>query len=685
MAYINFDKRYYVTYPIIKIELTLGENTYNISQLVNTKDCLLKQMRDKTSGVELSLTAPIEFYKQAAQLLHQEWQSKGIHGQASISLYLRHYIHNTYTLMKKWRLNFGTYEWSNGTVKLKAAEFSLQHYLKANQRTKYDIPVRGDSDKAIEAVNGWQMRYDRMQLVAQAGYIISEMESREISIGSGIYYYYPYISNTSVENPPDAVKHTAQDQNERYVDSSNNYFFKAERDVKTNIYLDFKVEIVRSKQAYFAPKLYLVCKNEATDEDRIFSLGKFGEPQQEDGKFIYSLNVNQNIENHPFSNLVQGDRLSLRASFDGDAAGVDVTVRFLRRTEQIDPSINIQWSTIGRRLYIDTIDPNLLLQRLIDLMAPGAGYRASIKWGDIGYHPVLIAAESIRGYDTANIHTSFDDFHEWMRCFGMERQYTDAGITYLPRDACFKQEVALDLSAAEVGADLTVGGDETYAYTALKVGYKKQEYESVNGKWEANGTFDYSTGYLTEQVTELSLISPYRGDSLGLELLTWERSNKSTDTKSDNDVFVVAANLTYEPESSNPEIMHYIYVPDPAPYTSGQINLFNYKINPAQMVLMNESLIGIVTNKVTFAGTDSSRLGETSLYADVPLAKKLFEPATYTLKVGRFAALPPSDNFNGLIRFSYHGETMQGFIKEIWKNYGREEESDWQLWMVKGS
>ena len=89
---------------------------------------------------------------------------------------------------------------------------------------------------------------------------------------------------------------------------------------------------------------------------------------------------------------------------------------------------------------------------------------------------------------------------------------------------------------------LEIEASDAYAYTNVKIGYDKQDYESVNGRAEANGTFEYTTGFLRREEKTLELISPYRADSIGIELLCREADNKSksTDDSSDNDIFFVA-------------------------------------------------------------------------------------------------------------------------------------------------
>ena len=77
------------------------------------------------------------------------------------------------------------------------------------------------------------------------------------------------------------------------------------------------------------------------------------------------------------------------------------------------------------------------------------------------------------------------------------------------------------LVESRIQGDLYVrfGGEylETYRSNAIRRRmlslHDKQDYESVNGRAEANGTFEYTTGFLRREEKTLELISPYRADS----------------------------------------------------------------------------------------------------------------------------------------------------------------------------
>ena len=86
--------------------------------------------------------------------------------------------------------------------------------------------------------------------------------------------------------------------------------------------------------------------------------------------------------------------------------------------------------------------------------------------------------------------------------------------------------------------------DSSRIYARVKVGYDKVDYECLNGRDEFRFTAEYTTGL---QVTDnkLELVSPYRADAYGLEIVSQKRGSSSTDNESDNDVFIVGAMLAY--------------------------------------------------------------------------------------------------------------------------------------------
>ena len=358
-------------------------------------------------------------------------------------------------------------------------------------------------------------------------------------------------------------------------------------------------------------------------------------------------------------------------------------------SEDIEPKVTL--SFFGKNLNefkdIGVIDPQQLLQKFIDLMTEQDSahrtYTGEIDWGELYPAQVRIsAAESLRGFEEAVLHGKFSDFVDWMRTLGYEYGITGNHILFKPRDQYFlKGTTALELSGDEV-ADLYIEAADDYAYTNVKIGYDKQDYESVNGRAEANGTFEYTTGFLRREEKALELVSPYRADSIGIELLCREADNKSksTDDSSDNDIFFVALN-----DDGN---SYATYKTQQITDKDTGVSMFNALFNPYYLVQANRSLLGITTTRLRFAGTDMNRnasIGSENIYRDVEIATsdQLFRPVTYSFATGNFKDLPLPEKWNGLVAFTFDGVRRTGFIRKIMKNYSLESETEWQLWMVE--
>lgn len=253
-------------------------------------------------------------------------------------------------------------------------------------------------------------------------------------------------------------------------------------------------------------------------------------------------------------------------------------------------------------------------------------------------------------------------------------------------------------------ADLIVESDNTHAYTNISVGYDKQDYDKVNGRFEANGTFEYTTGYTAKDENRLELISPYRADSIGIELLCQERANITKDEKSDNDIFVVDMVFNeeggYYTEYKGIVIRARAYVVDPGRVDNApgfNVDTFNARFNPYYLVKYNESLIGVITDRITYTATDMCKeaefmveyepdkyvLGE-NMRENQLITKHLFSSIEYNFATGNWQGLPPQDIRDGLVYFTYKGRQLKGYIIEVMKNYAHETETTWRLHAVIG-
>ena len=681
------------------------------------KELEIEQCREDTTGVISEVSFPITFHFAAKELLEKLFEANGFYAEALFRIYKRADFSDDYTLVREMRLDFSTYKADRNGVEIESINDDLAEYISSRKSTKYDI-------KVSEIADSKKWRYERMRLRDNGSWSIPQWNEKEedkdantITVLDGDVSTL-FMNVNAVEMTPGGYENIFQTQQHSDADGTGEYndlapfFFQSAEEGKLYGPLTLTVKAkfcsVRemSNSDYLANLRYvLLWKSVGTGYQVIKEWAPDG--------FFYTVSRNEwrcewNIDwtsdgdwevaqgqGHPaFPGIYlnAGDCLAFAVLNKNHVNYPIIEIRSSARvwaSEDIEPKVTL--SFFGKNLNefkdIRVIDPQKLLQKFIDSMTEQNSdqrtYTGEIDWGNLYPAQVRIsAAESLRGFEEAVLHGKFSDFVDWMRTLGYEYGITGNHILFKPRDQYFlKGTTALELADDEVEG-LEIEASDAYAYTNVKIGYDKQDYESVNGRAEANGTFEYTTGFLRREEKTLELISPYRADSIGIELLCREADNKSksTDDSSDNDIFFVAL--------SDDKGTYVTYKTQQITDQDTGVSMFNALFNPYYLVQANKSLLGITTTRLRFAGTDMNRnasIGSENIYRDVEIATsdQLFRPVTYSFATGNFKDLPLPEKWNGLVKFTFDGVRRAGFIRKIMKNYSLESETEWQLWVVE--
>lgn len=654
--------------------------------IMNITDIETVNERDDTSGVIDSVSFPIEIALDGADYLRNAFQKYGLYASYKISVYKRGNYNQDYTLQKSTHLDFSTYKEYEEKVTIEYAEEELTELINSEGKTKYEIPV----DEICESKK-WI--YNRMNFINNASYEIPY--NIELKIPDVAYFYFtlPATLNDSEQIPGDQNDIKGEELSYNSDDSWNfvDYFFKsyAKKTIDINVSINLSIECSgRFAEVFWGDKSFTyndilgiaIYKFKA---DKTYEVVKRWEMLMKSysadgaghwrGEYMGTANGNLKIT------VNEGERLSLVITMLNNGMGAAIENGKFTVTQF--GGFSLHYIGASKEIKkIDVIDPGRLIQKYVDMMSGRPGlFTAKIEWEENDYQTKIIAAESIRQLPGAKLYSSPNDFFEWMRILGYEYKCSDKNLTFKIRDNFFRKNLtAMSLSENEV-AGLVIQADNTYAYTSIEIGYDKQDYDSINGRCEANGTFAYTTGYITRDDNKLKFISPYRADSMGIEKLCQESDKKTTDSESDNDVFFVA--VTEKSDAYNE--YKGITIKD----KNYAVELFNAPFNPYFLVQRNESLIGINARQVKFKSTDMSRTAEITgvedIYADQEISKQLFLPVEYNFATGNWKDLPPDNLRDGLIYFEWHGKTLKGFIKQVRKNYIAETESTWELWAVE--
>lgn len=672
---------------------------YDVTQCITDFDSLEVDMkRDGTSGTISEVSFPINLANAGKDFIKDIFEDKGLYAKAMFFIYKRGDYNNEYTLLKQIELDFSTYKEYEDKVTIEAAKTDLAEIINSLGKTKYDIPVNEIRESKQWKNEGIRISNNADYEIAYNQPISINENSKEISVSL------PLSKNRSELAPGIEIDF----KDESGSANSSDYFIQnntnEEITVTANIrmYVNSEVTIVTlfavhdSRNDYKNINTALVVRDFSPDgnyTDIIINTDGFPKliSQNSAGEYAWhsKVELNNRIDGRYDLKIASGHKLGMYLKFyhiKGYSFGVIGNIQYTDPYKNGSKFFVYFLSKNTKSINIDVINPLTLIQTFLDKMSKQKGlFLANIEWEDEPAIIRIVASESIRKLDNANLHGSPNDFFDWMRVLGYEYEIEGVTLNFRRRNKFFQQDnIATSMRDDEI-ADLIIQADSTYAYTSIEIGYEKQDYESVSGKCEANGTFSYTTQYITREDNKLSLVSPYRADSIGIEKLRNDVLGETSDKKSDNDIFFVAMveNSEYYSEFND------IVIRD----ESGDVDdMYNACYNPYYLVQRNMSLIGINANDIKFQSTDMSRgaylydkkkSNRINMYSNQTIDVKLFSPIEYNFAAGSWKDLPAHSVRNGLIQFEWKGEILSGFIKEIRKNYASESETTWILHAVK--
>lgn len=641
-----------------RCELLIGGMTYDATnELVNWDDVEMSFKRGDYDGVVRSFSTKFEFTNGAYSLLLKEYLSNYLNSSATLVFYTRN---NSWLLNEKFRcaLDYSTFSYNDTTCEINAVDNSLASLIKAKKGTQYEYPVK-------EIKESQPLDYDRLLMNSDIKWSIpSDAEEPNVShvmtAYPNAYYTIPFYM---LGQPEIATKDivevfdTAENRFESTESLFGEYLFKniSDRDLTIRIKVKFSVFITyRRPGVSFPIYIRLSSYNENSKELKIYyqsaTIQTFN---------TYTVDIDENLTISP------GEMINFNIALaKSDPIYQNFPVNF--KFNSLDTPLNISFSERGKSVKIDCISPKVLLNRLLRSITDKNNVTGEIATGvderlDMA---MIVPAESIRGLPNAKIYTSYIKFANWMSAeFGFVPVIGDEKVTFVHRDTLFQDTEIKDLQDST--SDLEYNVNAGLVYSGVKVGYDKQDYDSVNGRDEFRFTNEYTTGItLTDNVLEL--VSPYRADAYGMEFLAEKRGEDTTDSDSDNDIFFVGASLDGE---------KYKLVRDG--YTiSGVISpstMFNAMYSQRFMIEANARYIGAFANALEFTSSDGNSdvtINGVSERSSIVLGNKLFTVGELSVKTGDLEI--PSD-LTGYIRVEKNGHIYKGYVKSASYNYGRPE------------
>lgn len=642
-----------------KCELVVGGYSYDVTDnLVNWDDIEMSFKRNDYDGVVRSFSNKFKFANGAYSLLLKQYTDNYLKSNASIVFYIRN---NSWLWNEKFRcaLDFSTFSHNGTTCEINAVDNSLASLIKAKKGTQYEYNVN-------ELKEEMKLSYDRLQMSNTASWLIAG-DTEENEGGTyitntftpnddfyplGTYYAFPlYI----VGNPEIAVKNIIEvadaDQGDGKSGSGGGrncpYIFKniSSQGIKINI----------------KAKFYLFA-NSSGNGSASLRLRKFPSGTDIPGGSIRlqeGLNV---IEWDLHDILINGNGGYL--SFLIYVTDTPYTI-YQMMPYASDERLTIDFMAKDITVDIDVIKPISLINRLLTSINGGReGVTCEISSGVDSRldNTLIVAAESIRGIKDAKIYTSYTKFVKWMEAeFGFVPVISENKVIFVHRDSLFQNFQIKDF--ADNSREFEYSINSSLIYSGIKVGYEKQDYDSVNGRDEFHFTNEYSTGItLTDNV--LDLISPYRADAYGIEFLTSKRGEDTTDSKSDNDIFFVCAELSGD---------KYKLIRIPVSGVISPDTMFNAMYSQRYMIKANEKFIGAFTDRLEFASSEGNSdivIDGVSEKADILISGRSFTVGELSFETGDIEIL---SDLSGYVVVTNGGKTYKGYLSNVSYNLGRSE------------
>ena len=658
---------------MFKCELLIREKRYDVTDdLKNWDDFELSHKRPNYDGVVRSYSTSFEFVNNAFILLKKEYRSRYMEASASVIFSLRN---NNWEYDEVFRcaLDFSTYSEDGYVVSINAIDNTLSAIIKAKKSIQYEYPVVDLYTRNLK-YDGLKFQYeakyvsggssveddDELQYIQYHGQIV---DGGPAAISFPLYK----LDNSELPKLDSPLVFTDEPFSS---DGSVRTFAEALSDIDIIINLSFSFYIVddTNKGTTYAQIVLFVKRANGTLEQKMRT-------QNTEGNTPTVVDESINISLHT------GDMIGMDLLLYNTATPITMTwTTYLRNF-----SMAVNFKSQIKPVNIDVVSPIELLNKLLASMSE----TTDTYYGIIDdYDPrmsldrlstvYIMAAESARGLPKAKLYTSYKKYCDWMEAeFGYVPVISGNEVTFIHRDKLFTDTVVKELGKKINDYELSV--NDGLIYSSVKVGYDKQDYDSINGRDEFRFTNEFSTGLKLLDNT-LSLISPYRADAYGIEFLVQKRGEDTTDSNSDNDVFFVSC----DQDGVNLKLYR--------PYSTAQLSgllspetMFNIQYSPRFMLEANKKYIGACIRLLKFASSDGNSdvsidgVRETD---DLLIPERLFTVGEVSIKTSDIDV--PSD-LTGLVRFTNQSETITGYIKNLSLNIAKEKGSTYTLIVNRSS
>jgi hypothetical protein len=475
----------------------------------------------KYYGLNRTYTIPLKFVGDGAKIIRYHlYQGKGIEAPLSLVILKWNPDNDTFELYYSGELDLTKVTDSAEGISVNIIEGGIVKLLKTYENTVFEFPLDGSIPENILVSN------DGLKLTDTFFYQVNDFEIDYFSIGHiklgalSAAFINNIGDNIGIEKGSESFEDIVFGQLNEYTASSPNYLFATANPVTIRLHGQFSVQWIKAPNASFFFR---------TSKGQQFNVFAGALPGGQTTLLNFDFTINLAADERVFfiftltSGLTTSKVHVLETAFQ-----IDFTSRM--------PATNC-WAITAKDLF------KLLVQKIGNNQ-----YTVQSTLLDQWLNFVLTSGFALRGDAKAVLKTSLSDFFE---TFNAE---LNASLSNIPNvagnDVVFFESkkyvfdpTTTNISLGEV-SNFKISIATDYFYSTVKIGYPPQTYDEKSGQNEWNTTFQWKSP-ITKESKELSLVSKYRADAYGIELVRFLFGGKSTTNNSaDNDVFLLNIDRT---------------------------------------------------------------------------------------------------------------------------------------------
>jgi hypothetical protein len=495
------------------------------------KDTLVKYARNiKYWGLFRDMTVPMKFVRDGGKILKNRMWNFGVECICYLGILKLDRTQLPYTY-KSWflsEINFVKFKQGLTDVQVEALEGGLSKYLKAYESTEYKIPIDDDEQHISVLMDGMELANTGLFSVTN-GFDPDISEAWEF----GSHLVDLQIVNKEIEDIGGIapVIRTKVPNDNTQITATGKWFFEATSDATVEVSYNFDLNVEYVPPPGINPAATMACVVRKIDKNGIGTSTILVSASQAS----FPIGGTYHAEGTKSISVHNGDKLYLYTFGNPSGSTGDAQMRFTY--SGAEPFLKINYTFRQAPTQNSCLWPYRLAEKLLEKITEAEPGRYTLKSDflkSLTYEIAMASGDSLRRISKSFIKTTLSDFFKSFNRWGIGLGVEGDQLVIEKLEYFFQKGVITDVGEVK---DASVSVSDDLLFNTISLGYKQEDYQEINGRYEFNQGQKWALP-ITRVTKDLDLVSVYRADPFGIELLRINfGEKKTTDSDSDNDTF----------------------------------------------------------------------------------------------------------------------------------------------------